>query len=109
MRLGFTTFARKSASPARRFEIRLEGAQVFCVSGGPNGTAVSLAYDSADTVVHAASALPLFALAAGQLDAATALRDSAITAEGDVAALDEFSELFDMAPDGPEPHNPQGA
>jgi len=109
LRLGFTTFARKSASPARRFEIRLEGAQVFCVAGGPNGTAVSLEYDSADTVVHAASALPLFALAAGQLDAATALRDSVITADGDVAALDEFSELFDMAPDGPEPHNPQGA
>jgi len=109
LRLGFTTFARKAASPARRFEIRLEGADVFCVSGGPNGTAVSLEYENADTIVHAKSALPLFALAAGQLDAATALRDSAITADGDVAALDEFSELFDMAPDGPEPHNSQGA
>jgi DNA-binding HxlR family transcriptional regulator len=109
LRLGFTTFARKLASPARAFEIHLEGADAFCVSGGANGTAVSLECGGADTIVHAKSALPLFALAAGQLDAATALRDSAITADGDVAALDEFSELFDMAPEGSEPHNPQGA
>jgi DNA-binding HxlR family transcriptional regulator len=109
LRLGFTTFARKVASPTRRFEIRLEGAEVFCVSGGPNGTEVSREYEAAETTVHAESALPLFALAAGQLAPADALRDSAITADGDVAALDEFSELFDMAPERSEPHNTQGA
>jgi hypothetical protein len=51
-------------------------------------------------------ALPLFALAAGRLDPAAALRDSEITADGDIAALADYSELFDMAPDPSEPHNP---
>jgi len=109
LRLGFATFARKTASPARRFEIRLEGAEAFRVAGGPNGTEVSREYDGAETTVRARSALPLFALAAGRLDPADALRDAAIVADGDIAALDEFSELFEMAPDVPEPHNPQGA
>lgn len=109
LRLGFATFARKTASPARRFEIRLEGAEVFCVAGGPNGTEVSKDCEGAEAILHAKSPLPLFALAAGQLDPVDALRDAAIVADGDVAALADFSELFDMAPDSSEPHNPQGA
>jgi len=109
LRLGFKTFARKTASPARSFEIRLDGADVFFVAGGPNGTEVCLDLDAAATTLHAKSALSLFALAAGRLDPAAALRDSEIVADGDVAALDDFPELFDMAPDDSEPHNPQGA
>lgn len=109
LRLGLTTFARKTATPVRRFEIHLAGAEAFSVSGGPNGTEVSREVAGAETTLHAKSALPLFALAAGRLDPARALRDSAITAEGDLAALGDFSELFDMAPDGSDPHNPQGA
>jgi hypothetical protein len=70
---------------------------------------VCLDLDAAATTLHAKSALPLFALAAGRLDPAAALRDSEIVADGDVAALDDFPELFDMAPDDSEPHNPQGA
>jgi DNA-binding HxlR family transcriptional regulator len=109
LRLGLATFARKTASPARRFEIRLEGAEVFFVAGGPNGTEVRKDIDDAETTLRAKSAIPLFALAAGRLDPATALRDSEIIADGDIAALDDFPGLFDMAPDRPEPHNPQGA
>ena len=109
LRLGLTTFARKTASPARRFEIRLEGAEVFFVAGGPNGTEVQLDLDGAETTLRAESALPLFALAAGRLEPAVALRDREIVAAGDVSALDDFPELFDMAPDRSEPHNPQGA
>jgi DNA-binding HxlR family transcriptional regulator len=51
---------------------------------------------------------PLFALAAGRLALEDAVRSGAIRVEGDVAALDDFPELFDMAPDGSEPPNEKG-
>ena len=70
---------------------------------------MSTGCEAAETTLHAKSALPLFALAAGRLDSAEALRDSAIVAEGDLAALADFPELFDMSPDSPETHDPRGA
>jgi len=109
LRLGCATYARRSASPARTFEIHLAGAEVFFVVGGPGGTQVRSDLDRADTTLHVRSPLALFALASGRLAPAEALRGSEIVAEGDLAALDDFPELFDMAPDRSEPLNQQGA
>jgi DNA-binding HxlR family transcriptional regulator len=110
LRLGFTAFARKTPTPARVFVITVEGRGevAFHVAGGEDGTAVRDGRAPADATLCVASPLALFALAAGRLALEDAVRSGAIRVEGDVAALDDFPELFDMAPDGSEPPNEKG-
>jgi len=102
LRLGCTAFARKTPTPARVFAISVEGheAEAFHVVGGEAGTAVGEGLAPADVVLRVSTPLALFALAARQLAPEEALRSGAIRVEGDAAALDDFPELFDMAPDG---------
>jgi DNA-binding HxlR family transcriptional regulator len=102
LRLGCAAFARKTPTPARVFAIRVEGhdEDAFHVAGGAAGTAVGEGPAPADTALCVSSPLVLFALAARRLAPEEAIRSGAIRVEGDVAALDDLPELFDMAPDG---------
>jgi DNA-binding HxlR family transcriptional regulator len=109
LRLGVAAFARRTASPARSFEIHLDGAAVFQVAGGPHGTEVRSDLEPTDVVLRVSTPFTLLALVSGGLDPDAALRAGEIEAEGDLAALPEFPELFDVAPDRSEPHHPQGA
>jgi DNA-binding HxlR family transcriptional regulator len=110
LRLGCTAFARKTPTPPRVFTIGVEGhgEADFHVAGGDGGTAVRDGGAPADAALRVASPLALFALAAGRLAPEEAVRSGAIRVDGDVAALDDFPELFDMAPDGSEPPNQKG-
>jgi len=101
LRLGFTAFARKTPTPARSFAIRVDGHPEadFNVGGGGAGTAVQEGSARADATLRVASPTALFALAARRLAPEAAVRSGAIRVEGDAAALDDFPELFDMAPD----------
>lgn len=109
LRLGLASIVRRRDSPARSFEVHLEGAEVFSLVGGPGGTELTRDHASADLVLRLRSPFTLMAIASGGLAPAAALKSGEMEAEGDLAALDDFSELFDMAPEGPEPHPPQGA
>ena len=69
------------------------------VAGGESGTVVSEQLGAADATLITASPLTLFALASRRLAPEDAVRSGAIRIEGDAAALNEFPDLFDMAPD----------
>jgi DNA-binding HxlR family transcriptional regulator len=101
LRLGFIAFARKAPTPARSFAIRVDGHPEadFEVGGGDGGTAVREGTEQADATLRVAAPMALFALAARRLAPEAAVRSGAIRVEGDAAALDDFPELFDMAPD----------
>jgi DNA-binding HxlR family transcriptional regulator len=109
LRLGCAAFARKTPTPARVFVITVEGhgEVAFHVAGGEEGTAVRDGLAPADATLRVASPLVLFALAARRLAPERAVRTGALRVEGDLAALDDFPQLFDMAPDGSEPPNPR--
>jgi DNA-binding HxlR family transcriptional regulator len=105
LRLGFLAFARKTPTPARSIAIRVEGpdAVAFHVAGGEHGTAVTDGLAPAETTLWVASPLALFGLARRQLAPSEALRSGAIRVDGDPTVLDDFPELFDMAPEVPSP------
>jgi len=105
LRLGFTAFARKAGSPKRTFAIRVDGSDElsFQVAGGEHGTTVNDGIVPADTTLRVASPLAVLALASRRLTPSEALRSGAIRVEGDAAALDDFPELFDMAPGSTSP------
>lgn len=109
LRLGLASILRRGPSPARSYEIHVEGAAVFTLRGGPQGSALQTAPGAADLVLRAASPFTLLALASGGLAPSAGLQSGAIEADGDLDALDDFPGLFDTAPGGDEPHHPQGA
>ncbi len=98
VRLGLITFASREPTPARRYNITVPGDDrdvVFHVAGGDRGTAVGEGHVTADASIRGGP-LDLFALAAGLLAPDEAIRSRQIGAEGDLAALSDFSALFDM-------------
>lgn len=105
LRLGFTAFARKTAVPERTFTIRVDGSDeaAFHVVGGEHGTRVHEGLAPAGATLHVTSPLALFALASRRLAPTEALHSGAIRVDGDAAALDDFPELFDMAPEATSP------
>jgi len=103
VRLGVRAFARRSAAPARRFELRMPaepGPVSVRVAGGAKGTRVLPDDSPVDTTVTAPP-LVILGLLSGGLDPAQALRDGAVAVEGDAAALADLPLLFDVLPDSP--------
>jgi DNA-binding HxlR family transcriptional regulator len=99
LRMVLAAYARETRSPAHRYEIRVRsnGAEaVIHVSGGAKGTTVGEAGRPSD-VRFAISSEDLLALMAGRIRPADGVRDGRIEAEGDLSALDVFSELFDAS------------
>lgn len=99
LRMVLSAYARTTPSPARRYEIHVQAGgteAVIHVSGGESGTTVAEAGAPSD-VRLAISGEDLLALMAGRMRPLEAVREGRIDAEGDLAALDAFSELFDAA------------
>ena len=99
LRMVLAAYARETRSPAQRYEIRVRsnGAEaVMHVAGGAKGTTVAEA-GRPSNVRFAISGEDLLSLMAGRIRPADAVRDGRIEAEGDLSALDVFSELFDTA------------
>ncbi len=98
VRLGLATFARPGPTPARRFNITArvgDREAAFGVAGGPEGTRVGGPEAGADASL-CAGPLAILALASGRLDPARALRSGELSAEGNLGALADFPELFEM-------------
>ena len=93
----FAAYAREKRSPARRYEIRVRAGgkeALFHVAGGAKGTTVGEPGEPSD-VRLAIDAEDLLGLMAGRIRPLDAIRDGRLEAEGDLAALEVFSELFD--------------
>ncbi len=98
VRLGLATFARPGPTPARRFNITVrvgDREATFGVAGGPEGTRVGGPEAGADASLSAGP-LAILALASGRIDSARALRSGEVCAEGNLGALADFPELFEM-------------
>ncbi len=111
LRLVLAAFARRSPSPARRFALRIAdrgGDVAVYVSGGRRGTAVRDGCGPADASLRTAP-LPLLGLTSGRLDPADAIASGLVEVEGDVAALRDFPDLFDLASLLARPNDPQDA
>ena len=97
LRLVLAAYAREKRSPARRYEVHVRAngtVAVMHVAGGAKGTTVTEAGAPSD-VRLAIKAEDLLGLMAGRIRPLDAMEDGRIEAEGDLAALDVFSELFD--------------
>ncbi len=100
VRLGLATFARPGPTPARRFNVTArvgDREAAFGVVGGPGGTRVGGPETGADASLRAGP-LAILALASGRLDPARALRSGELRAEGNLGALADFPDLFEMQP-----------
>lgn len=100
VRLGLKTFARPGPTPARRFNVTArvgDREAAFGVAGGPEGTRVG-GPDAAADATLCAGPLAILALASGRLDPARALRSGELRAEGNLDALADFPDLFEMQP-----------
>ena len=98
VRLGLMTFARPGPTPARRFNVTArvgDREAAFGVAGGPGGTRVGDPDAAADASL-CAGPLAILALASGRLDPARALRSGELRAEGNLGALADFPDLFEM-------------
>jgi DNA-binding HxlR family transcriptional regulator len=101
VRLGVRAFARRSAGPARRFELRMPAEPEpisVRVAGGAEGTTV-LDDDAPVDASVTAPPLVILGLLSGGLDPAQALRDGAVVVAGDAAALADLPRLFDVLPE----------
>jgi DNA-binding HxlR family transcriptional regulator len=97
--LGLRLIARRGPTPGRSFVLAVpddERELAFHVRGGRGGTVVTPGAAPADVEIRAQTALPLYALASGALSPAEALATGRITADGDLAVLDDFPALFDL-------------
>jgi DNA-binding HxlR family transcriptional regulator len=100
LRLGLPTFARRGPSPRLRFNVAVPDGQreiALHVAGGPAGTVVRDGAAEADASIRAEAGVVL-ALAAGRLAPREAIRSGALRAEGEVEALADFPDLFDLQP-----------
>lgn len=97
LRMVLSAYARKAPSPARRYEIRVsegDSEAVMHVAGGEHGTVVTEA-DAPSDVRLAISGEDLLSLMAGRLRPLDPVQEGRLAAEGDLSALELFSELFD--------------
>ncbi len=98
MRLALEALARRGPSPQRAFLLRVrEGRKeaVIHVAGGPAGTIVSTTTAPADVTV-VVSIRNLLGLVSGRVPPHKALGTGMIGASGDLAALAELPQLFDV-------------
>lgn len=99
MMLALAACARRGASPARSFLLKIrEGNKeaTLHVAGGPTGTVVTDRSTPADVTI--ATTVPMIlALMSGALDPLAALKERRIEVAGDRAVLAEFFQLFDVA------------
>lgn len=100
--LGLSAFARRDASPRRRFALRIptaSGELRLDVAGGRRGTRVregeAPAGHGADATLRA-DPLTLLGLASGRLAADAALAEGRLEVAGDAAALGDLPRLFDL-------------
>ena len=97
LRLVFAAYARKDRSPAVSVALRVTigGRQaVIGVAGGRRGTVVTADGDGADVVVDAKDPEVVLGLMSGSIDGRGAIKRGEVHAEGDVAALALFPQLF---------------
>ena len=100
LRLALAACARRGPAPPRSFLLRLRHGRkelLLRVAGGADGVTVTEEAGPADATLLT-DPRTVLALATGALDPRTALRDGAVRVEGDVAALESFPALFDVAP-----------
>jgi DNA-binding HxlR family transcriptional regulator len=96
--LAFRIFARKQASPARSFEVRVAAEPEpirILVRGGRGGTRIGAAGPPVD-LTFTAPAMVVLGLASGSLDGPATLRSDAVRFEGDPEAIRDFPALFEM-------------
>ena len=109
MRLALAACARKSPTPERSYEVHVsegEKSAVIHVAGGPDGTTITSGPGRADVDITA-DFPTLLKLMVGITDPLDALRDGAVQAEGDLATLSTFSQLFDAARKETAPQAPK--
>lgn len=98
LRLVLAAYARKGRTMPRSFELRMPtGAEpvVLRVAGGRRGTTVVEGGGPADATITAAAEV-ILGLMSGRVDPVEALERRLMQAEGDLAALAAFSQLFDL-------------
>ena len=96
LRLVLAAYARRRRSPAHSYEIhvRANGTEAMMhVVGGAKGTTVTEGAAPSD-IRLTIDAEDLLGLMAGRIRPLDAVRDGRIEAEGDLSALEVFSELF---------------
>lgn len=101
MRLALAACARKGPTPERSFEVHVsegEKSAVIHVAGGPDGTSVDEGPAEADVTIRG-DGLAVLGLMAGLVDPQEAVHSGRIEAEGDLAALPVFSDLFAVSAD----------
>jgi DNA-binding HxlR family transcriptional regulator len=99
--LGLRIFARRGASPARSFHVRVRGPGPevsFVARGGESGTRIEDPGGQADVSLEG-EGLALLGLAAGALDPREALAAGRIEVSGDAGLLADFPALFEMSPE----------
>ena len=97
MRLAMAAYVPKGPTPERSFNIHMpaDGSEaVIHVRGGPDGTTIAAGSASAD-VDFTADFPTVLGLTVGLIDPSDALASGMIQADGDVAALAEFPQLFE--------------
>ena len=103
VRLALAACARRSATPARSFVVRItgDGRPVSVhIAGGPGGTAVTDGEGQADATL-AADARTVLGLMSGVLSPAEAVGAGRVVLAGSHAALADFPLLFDVTmPEG---------
>jgi DNA-binding HxlR family transcriptional regulator len=105
MRLALAAFARRGATPARRFVVRvpdIAGDVEIYVSGGRRGTTVRDGTGPADATLRVAP-MTLLGLVSAGLDPDVALAAGKLEVDGDAAALCDFAALFDLSTLLPRP------
>lgn len=109
--LGLEAFAKRTPSPALRFELHIADEPrplVTHVHGGPEGTVVRPDAISSDVRLEAGP-LDILTFAGGMVPPSEAVAQGRARAEGDLAVLDELPRLFTMdlgTPQAPTPSNP---
>ncbi len=96
LRLALAAYAPRTPTPARSFQITVTGGKkeaLIRVSGGPEGTSVTV--DRAPADVHIAAGIEaVLGLMSRRLSPVRALESGQIQAEGDLTALADFPRLF---------------
>ncbi len=108
LRVGMQAFACPGPTPARRFELRVQGPEsdaVVRVAGGPDGTHPIDDELPVDACIQAPF-MVLIGLASGLLPVSDALASDDVHVTGDIEALSDFCQLFEM---NFEPQSQKGA
>lgn len=108
VRLALEAFARRDATPARRFGVRIPNGDSdlrLFVRGGRRGTQVRDGDGDCDASLRA-EALTLLGMLSGSLDPEALQAGGQLEVEGDASALRDFPALFDLQILLARPSNP---